>query len=39
MVHLLRGGNIQEEHRKVGNPKLESVWYAHCRRVNIVTLK
>jgi hypothetical protein len=25
MVHLLRGGNIQEEHRKVGNPKLESV--------------
>jgi hypothetical protein len=25
MGHMLRGGNIQEEHRKVGNPKLESV--------------
>jgi hypothetical protein len=39
MGHTLRGEHIQEEQGKVGNPKLESVWYAHCRGVNIVALK
>jgi hypothetical protein len=36
---MLRGGHIQEEYGKVGNPKLESVLCAHCRGDNIVTLK
>jgi hypothetical protein len=35
----LRGEHIQEEQGKVGNPKLERVWCAHCRGANTVTLK
>jgi hypothetical protein len=38
MGHTLRGEYVQEEQGKVGNPKLESVWCAHCRRANIVIL-
>jgi hypothetical protein len=38
MGHTLRGECIQEECGKVGNPKLKSVWCAHCRGPNIVTL-
>jgi hypothetical protein len=39
MCHTLRGEHIQEEFRKVRNPKLESVWYAHSRGAKIFTLK
>jgi hypothetical protein len=35
---MLRGEHIQEEQGKVGNPKLESFWFAHGREANIVIL-
>jgi hypothetical protein len=39
MSHMLRRGHIQEEQGKVRNPKLESVWCAHCKGANTATLK
>jgi hypothetical protein len=38
MGHTLRGECVQEEQGKVGNPKLESGWCAHCRGANKVIL-
>jgi hypothetical protein len=36
---MLRGEPVWEEWGLVGNPKLESVRYPHCRGANTVTLK
>jgi hypothetical protein len=38
MGHTLRGECIQEKFGKVKNPKLESVWCAHCKGSNKVIL-
>jgi hypothetical protein len=38
MGQALRGEHIQEEYGNIGNPKLESVLFAHCSGGNIVIL-